>query len=164
MTDERSICDGTGRVRCRLLLVGVALAVVLFDQLTKWWAINSLDGSDVDVIWTLRFHLTHNTGASFSMGGQFGPWIALAAIVVVGILLWHGRTATSRIGAAALGLVVGGAAGNLIDRTFRGDGLFDGAVVDFIDLQWWPVFNIADMGIVIGGILLAVTTLMRSAE
>lgn len=146
------------------MLIGVAVFVVVVDQLTKWWAVRSLEHNDIDVIWTLRFRLTHNTGASFSLGGDYGPWIALLGLFVVGFLLWHGRTVRSRVGAVALGLVVGGALGNLIDRVLRGDGLFNGAVVDFIDFQWWPVFNVADMGIVVGGVLLVVSTLLRPAE
>ncbi len=59
----------------------------------------------------------------------------------------------------ALGLILGGALGNLADRAFRGSGFFGGGVVDFIDLQWWPVFNVADSCVVIGGILLVIVTL-----
>jgi signal peptidase II len=55
--------------------------------------------------------------------------------------------------------VVGGAAGNVCDRLFRGEAWFRGAVVDFIDLQWWPVFNIADIGVTVGGILLVVASI-----
>jgi signal peptidase II len=54
--------------------------------------------------------------------------------------------------------VCGGAAGNVVDRLFRGDGWLHGAVVDFIDLQWWPVFNIADAAITVGAVLLLVST------
>jgi signal peptidase II len=55
--------------------------------------------------------------------------------------------------------VIGGSVGNVVDRLFRNDGWFDGAVVDFIDLQWWPIFNVADIGIVIGGGILLLLTL-----
>ena len=77
--------------------------------------------------------------------------IAVLALVVVGFLLWQGRTIASRAGAVALGLILGGALGNLADRAFRGGGFFGGGVVDFIDLQWWPVFNVADSCVVVGG-------------
>jgi signal peptidase II len=67
------------------------------------------------------------------------------------------------VAAVAVGLVVGGAAGNILDRLFRsGDGFLKGEVVDFIDLQWWPVFNVADAAVVIGGILLLVSTALAS--
>jgi signal peptidase II len=59
------------------------------------------------------------------------------------------------VGAVAIGLILGGALGNLLDRTFReGDGLLGGHVVDFVDLQWWPVFNVADAAVSVGGVLL----------
>jgi signal peptidase II len=73
----------------------------------------------------------------------------------VAILLRTGRQATRPLAAVALGMVVGGALGNLSDRAFReGEGFLGGGVVDFIDLQWWPIFNVADMGVVCGAILL----------
>ena len=61
--------------------------------------------------------------------------------------------------AVALGMIVGGASGNVADRLLRGDsGFLQGSVVDFIDLQWWPVFNVADIGVVCGAILLSIAT------
>jgi signal peptidase II len=75
--------------------------------------------------------------------------------VVVVLLARLGRTMVSPVGVVALGLVMGGAVGNLVDRIFRdGGGFLHGAVVDFIDLRWWPVFTVADMAIVVGGALL----------
>ena len=63
----------------------------------------------------------------------------------------------SMLSAVGIGLVIGGAIGNMLDRLFRdGDGFLGGAVVDFIDLQWWPVFNVADMAITVGGVILVV--------
>lgn len=160
---DRHVSTSPSRKRLGLV-IGIAVVVALVDQLTKWWALNALEDDDIHVVWTLRMRLTRNTGASFSLGGDFGPWIALVAIVVVAVLLWHGRTVASRLASVALGLVVGGALGNLIDRVMRGDGFFNGAVVDFIDFQWWPVFNVADMGIVIGGVLLVLNTLIPANE
>jgi len=75
------------------------------------------------------------------------------------VLLLSLRKGGSTLSAVAVGLVVGGAAGNVVDRIFRsGSGFLGGEVVDFIDFQWWPVFNVADACIVIGGILLVVTS------
>jgi signal peptidase II len=105
-----------------------------------------------------------NTGAAFSLGGGAGPLIAILALGVVGFLLWQGRTIVSRSGAVALGLILGGALGNLADRAFRGDSFFGGGVIDFIDVQWWPVFNVADSCVVIGGILLVIVTLREPAD
>jgi signal peptidase II len=156
---------GTPATRRHLpLALGVAACWLLLDQLTKWWASNELDDRVIDLVWTLRLHLVTNTGASFSLGSGLGPFIGVVALVVVGILLWTGRSIGSRLGAVGLGLVLGGALGNLLDRGFRGGhGFMGGAVVDFIDVQWWPIFNVADMGVVIGAGLLLVAS-MRDAD
>lgn len=138
-----------------LLLLGTAGLVLAVDQLTKWWAVEALSTRTIDVVWTLRFHLIYNRGASFGLGGSYGSLIGVLVLVVVGLLLWQGRRTRAGLGAVALGLVLGGAVGNLLDRAFRGDGGFlSGGVVDFIDLQWWPIFNVADAAVVVGAILL----------
>jgi signal peptidase II len=145
----------------RLLFAAVAIGLLLADQLTKSWAVRRLsDGEVIDVVWTLRFNLAFNSGASFSMGEGWGRWIALVAVLIVGLLVWQGLKVRSRLASVALGMIVGGALGNVIDRAFRagGDGFLGGSVVDFIDFQWWPVFNIADMGVVVGAILLVVAS------
>lgn len=152
-----------GRPPRRLgLVIGVGVTVLVLDQLTKHWALNRLSGGRiVDVVGSLRFNLTFNTGASFSIGSDsgIGPWVGLIALVVV-FALAMGETSRAKWGAVAAGLIGGGAIGNLVDRAFRGDdGFMHGGVVDFIDLQWWPVFNIADMGVVVGAILLVVSSL-----
>jgi signal peptidase II len=146
-------------------ILGVAAAVIVLDQLTKWWAVESLSTRTIDVVWTLRLNLVENRGSAFSLTNSGGPWIGAAALVVVGVLLWWGRGVTSRLGAVAMGLVAGGAVGNLIDRAVRGDaGFLRGPVIDFIDLRWWPVFNVADMGVVIGGILLVLVFAFQPPE
>lgn len=138
------------------LLVGVAALVLIADQLTKWWALEALDGGRViDVVGSLQLRLTVNYGSAFNVAQGRGAIISILALVVVAVLLRSGRYATRSGMAVALGLVLGGAMGNLIDRAFRqGDGFFGGGVVDFVDLQWWPVFNVADASIVIGALLL----------
>lgn len=147
-------------------MAGVVLAV---DQSSKQWALSRLsDGRVVDSLGSLRFTLTWNTGASFSVGDdlELGPYIAVLALVVVGWLLLSGNT-TSKLGAVAAGMVSGGALGNLLDRGLRSGpfgqevGFMGGAVVDFIDLQWWPVFNVADMGVVGGALLLVVASIIH---
>jgi signal peptidase II len=146
--------------RGTVVTVAVALLVVAVDQLTKAWAVSALgDGHDIDVVWTLRFHLTFNGGMAFSQGRGLGPIIGIVGIVVVAVLLISLRRTGSTMASVAVGLVVGGAAGNILDRIFRsGDGFLSGEVVDFIDLQWWPVFNVADAAVVVGGILLLLST------
>jgi signal peptidase II len=147
------------------LVAVVAAAVIAVDQLTKTWAVHTLATRDIDLVWTLRFHLARNRGAAFSLGFGSGGVVAILAIVVVIVLIAVGRSLGTRIGVLSLGLVLGGALGNLTDRLLRdGNGFLGGAVIDFIDLQWWPVFNVADMAVTIGGVLLVLTASKESAE
>ena len=147
-------------------MLAIAVVVIVLDQLSKWWALENVSTETIDVVWTLRLHVTHNTGAAFSLfaSRDVGPIIALVAVAIVGLLVWEGRFVRGRLGTVALGMVLGGAIGNLLDRVFRGDGLLDGAVVDFIDLQWWPVFNVADAAVVVGSILLVGSLAFGSDE
>jgi signal peptidase II len=146
------------RARPRWLLLGaVGVGVLAFDQLSKWWAVNELADRTIELVWTLQFRLTFNKGIAFSMGGDRGQVFALVALVVVGIVLFTERNDPTKVGAVARGLVVGGAVGNLADRLFRAErGFLTGEVVDFVDVQWWPVFNVADAAVVIGCILLVI--------
>lgn len=137
------------------LVVGVALVVVVLDQLTKTWAVRELQDQTIDVVGSLRFNLVFNSGASFSFGEGLGPVIALIVVGVSVAIFVMGRKTSSVLGALALGLLLGGAVGNLVDRALRsGDGFLGGHVVDFVDLQWWPVFNVADAAVSVGGVLL----------
>lgn len=149
----------TGRSRW-LLLTGVAATVFLADQLTKWWVLVTMDKfEEIHIVWTLQLKLVENPGAAFSLAAGRGVPISVAALVAVAILLRAGRRTANRWSLAALGLIVGGALGNLADRAFRdGEGFMGGRVIDFIDLQWWPIFNIADMGVVVGAGLLIATS------
>jgi signal peptidase II len=145
-------------------VVGVAIGVIALDQLTKWWAVDSLRDRTIHLVWTIELQLTRNTGAAFSRFVGQGPLIAVGALAIVGYLLWQGRTVSTRLGAVAIGMVLGGALGNLADRAFRGgSGFLQGAVVDFINPQWWPVFNVADACVVIGAILLVAVNLFGPA-
>ncbi len=134
--------------------LGVVVVVVLCDQLTKWWAVDRLTSGPVHVLGPLDLSLSLNTGSAFSLfQGATGAIVALA-LGLVGVLLvlvWRAPTLGR---AAVLGLVLGGALGNLADRLFRGD---HGAVVDFIALHVWPTFNVADACIVVGCALLVVS-------
>lgn len=141
------------RSSARFLVVATLVLVLLADQASKTWALNSLSDGPVDLFWTLRLRLAFNSGAAFSLGEGF-PWVfaALAVIVLVGLGFVALRSTLGRASAVGLGLVAGGAVGNLFDRLLRSH---DGAVVDFIDLQWWPVFNLADACLFVGiGLLL----------
>ena len=133
----------------------VGTTVLVVDQLTKWWASEVLADQTIDIFWTLRLRLVFNTGAAFSRGEGLGP-LSLLVLVVLVLLVRQGVRTEDRVALLAVGAIVGGAIGNLADRAFRaGDGFLGGAVVDFVDLQWWPVFNLADATIVMAGGLLA---------
>ena len=148
------------------VMLPVALAVVVLDQLTKWWALERLATENIDVFWTLRFNLVFNSGSAFSLGQGLGPVLGVLAVVVVVALVRVGRLVSNLPTAIALGMVLGGAVGNLADRLFRsdGEGFLGGHVVDFIDFQWWPVFNVADIGIVVGGLLLVLVAMRVPAD
>lgn len=133
------------------IAAAIALGVIIVDLATKHWAVSSLQrGRPRHVLWTLQWNLTSNRGMAFSTGQGAGVLIGLAALVVaVAVLVWTPR-ATSRLTLVAAGLVVGGALGNVVDRLFRGRGWLRGGVVDFIDFQWFPIFNVADMAVNVG--------------
>ena len=137
--------------------------IVAADQATKHWALNRLSNArTIDLIGSLRFNLAFNKGMAFSQATGAGPIIgAFAFVVIIVIVLWLRRNAQGLAGVAA-GLIVGGATGNLIDRLLRGDAWLRGAVVDFIDLQWWPIFNIADAAISTGAVLMIVASVRAS--
>jgi signal peptidase II len=146
------------RSRVAPLTLVVASAVVVVDQLTKWWAESVLDDRDIDLFWTLQLNLSYNTGMAFGRGRGMGPIIGVLAMVIIVVMLLSLRRGTSRLLDASMGLVIGGAVGNLIDRLFRDPAWLRGGVVDFIDFQWFPIFNVADMGITIGGVLLLIAS------
>ena len=142
----------------------IAVLVIAFDQLTKWIMLTGLDLETRSIAVTSFFNLVlvWNRGVSFGMfndAGSAGPWIlsGLAIAVVVGLLFWL-RQAEGWRSVTALGLVIGGAIGNVIDR-FR-----FGAVVDFLDVHvagyHWPAFNVADAAICIGAGLLLLDGLL----
>jgi signal peptidase II len=153
------------RVRTSWIGAGAAVAVLVLDILTKGWAMSALsDGRDIHIFWTLHFALTHNEGMAFSTGTNIGPFIGMLAIVVIAILVATMRKQSNAMSLVATGCIVGGATGNVLDRVFRGTGFMNGAVVDFIDLRWWPVFNVADIGIVCGAIAVAYSMIVSQPE
>ncbi len=147
------------------LTMAIALAVIAIDQLTKHWAVNALtDEPPRHVIWTLQWNLSFNSGMAFSKGQGIGPIIGLVAVIVVVVILLGVRKNSSPVVAIAAGFVVGGALGNLADRLFRGDGWLHGSVVDFIDFQWFPIFNVADMAVNVGGVMFVLWSLFSKQE
>ncbi len=141
--------------------LAVALGLLLIDQLTKNLARDSFQDGSVDVIGTwLRFRYAENPGAAFSSFTESGQLIGLIAIGVTVFIVYMIAKTTRRVELIALGLILGGALGNLSDRIFRGEGFLDGAVVDWID--WWfiPTFNIADAALNVGVALLLIAALI----
>jgi len=147
--------DAAGHRRVGLLAV-VAAAVYLADLATKVAAVALLEGhSPVRVVdGLLMLRLVRNPGAAFSLGvGMTVVFTAITVVVVVAIVR-TARRLRSPSWALALGLLLGGALGNLTDRVARAPGFLVGHVVDFLDLPHWPVFNLADSAIVVAGLLM----------
>jgi signal peptidase II len=169
LTEQTEQPDPVGepapRPRTRLLLF-LAAAVLLVDLVTKLVVVARIEpGEDIRVLGG-ALYLTHlrNTGAAFSFAEGFTVVFTLVALAVVVVIVRTARRLFSTGWAVALGLVLGGAVGNLVDRVFRDPGFLRGGVVDFLsafgpDGEMWPVFNVADSAIVCGGILGAVLAL-----
>ncbi len=147
-------------VRQLLVAVAVAMVVVLLDQFTKAWAVHRLANGSIHVAGPLSFSLTYNTGSAFSLFTGRPALVATLALGLVAFLVVLAWRAASPARAAILGLILGGALGNLADRAFRPT---HGGVVDFVALSFWPTFNLADSCVVVGSILLAASFLWRPA-
>ena len=152
----------TPRPRRRVrLLVAVAAVILAVDIVTKVAAVRLLQpGEPVSIIGdTVTWTLVRNSGAAFSMATG-STWILtlIATSVVIGIV-WMGRRLVSPWWAVGLGMILGGALGNLVDRFFRWPGPLQGHVVDFLSVGWWPVFNVADACVVCGAVLLVALSL-----
>lgn len=151
------------RSRSRAILAvlpAVALVILVLDLVTKIVVVATIDPQrPVQIIGdTVTLRLVRNSGAAFSFATGY-TWVLtiVAAAVVVGIIRFSGRL-RSAWWAVGLGLVLGGALGNLVDRFFRSPGPLRGHVVDFVSVGWWPVFNVADSAVVCGAILLVALT------
>ena len=145
--------------RRRMVLVyGTALGVLAADQLTKWLVVEHLRGQEpVNVIGEFaRFRYTTNTGGAFSLLTGFPLFFGLMAIVIMGLIVLYARRVRSTGVLLVLGLLLGGALGNFLDRALRGEEFLGGEVVDFVEVGTFPVFNVADSCITIGAITLAI--------
>ena len=141
-------------------VVAGVLTIVVLDQLTKSWAVRALANGPKQIVGTtVELNLTRNGGSAFSRFQGITPILAVGAVIVTIVLIRVLRGTTDRILVIGLALVLGGALGNLMDRIFRSPGFMRGHVVDFVAVGWWPVFNLADSCITIGGILLVVRSL-----
>ena len=149
------------RRRLRLLLA-VAAVVLTLDLVTKVLAVRLLaPGQPVSIIGdTVTWTLVRNSGAAFSMATGYTWLLTLVASGVVVGIVWMGRRLVSPWWALGLGMILGGALGNLMDRFFRSPGPLRGHVVDFLSIGWWPVFNVADAAVVGGAILLVLLSVL----
>ena len=138
----------------RRQLLATALLVIIVDLATKVWAVARLENqSDIKLIGDfLKFSFVRNPGAAFSFGTNVTWVFTLIAIAVSVAILIISRTVTNKPWAIALGGLLGGAVGNLIDRIFRSPEVFQGHVVDFISIQNYPMFNISDSAVVLSAI------------
>ena len=157
--DDRSALSGDAEGGPRapsLLFALVALAVIVLDQVTKSIALAKLDASPRHVLGPFGLELTYNTGSSFSLLQGATPLLVVVDVVVIGFLAVLGARASRRLTQVGLGLMLGGALGNLADRFVRHH---HGAVVDFVTLSHWPTFNLADASLTLGTILVIASLL-----
>jgi signal peptidase II len=143
------------------VLIGVALTVLTLDIVSKLLVVARLSGRPPVRLLGGFLHLlvTRNPGAAFSVGTSVTLVFSAIAVAVIVIILRTARRIRSLPWALTLGLLLGGAMGNLVDRMFRYPGLFRGYVVDWIQLPHWPVFNLADSAVVCGGVLVFLLTM-----
>ena len=137
------------------VVIGVALFVLALDVVTKLVVVHTLaHHAPIRLLGgLLTLQLLRNSGAAFSIGTSMTIVFTVIAVAVIAYILRTARKLRSLPWAITLGLLLGGATGNLADRIFRSPGLFRGDVVDWIELPHWPVFNLADSAIVCGGVI-----------
>jgi signal peptidase II len=143
----------------------VAVAGLALDVVTKVIAVDQLEpGQPVRLaggLLTLR--LIRNAGAAFSQGERLTPVFGVLAVLVLGFVALR---LVPRLGhpgwAVALGLLCAGVAGNLTDRLFRSPGVFRGHVVDFLQLPYWPIFNVADACLTAAAVMIMVLAVVKN--
>lgn len=145
---------GVGRLQ-RVLLAVTAAVVIAADLATKAWIVRDFGDGHVDRVLPgfLAILESRNAGAAFGLATGATIVLSVVAIAVAAVIVRESRRLHSSAWALALGLLLGGALGNLGDRVFRSPGLLRGQVVDWIALPHWPVFNLADSAITVGGVL-----------
>jgi signal peptidase II len=155
---QASAAHKPGRGRRIAVLFSVAAFAYALDLISKMLVVARLEGrAPIRVVGDLlELHVIRNPGAAFSFGAAFTVIFSLIAAIVIVVIIRLARKLYSFPWAIALGLLLGGALGNLTDRIFRAPGVFEGAVVDFIAPKGFAVFNLADSAIVCGGILIVV--------
>lgn len=151
------------------LAISLAAVVLVVDQLTKWWILADVMNPPriLEVTSFFNLVLVWNRGISFGFFGTGGPWqawllAAFGTVIAGGLLVWLQRAGMPRLPSIGIGLIVGGALGNVIDR------LRHGAVVDFLDFHaggyHWPAFNVADSAITVGVAALLLDAVLRDGK
>jgi signal peptidase II len=145
----------------RIAWVGAVVAfIVAADQVTKSYAVAHWSVQPRQIVGThVELLVTRNSGSAFSRFQNLTPLLAVGAIVTAVVLARAARNATDSVTLVALVLLLGGALGNLSDRFLRSPGFLRGHVVDFVQVGWWPVFNVADSCVTIGAVLLIARSL-----
>lgn len=152
----------------RAIPLVVALVVVLVDQITKSLAlhlpntrIEGLPAQGLHIVGPVYLELTFNRGVAFGVGSHVNPIVVAVVVIMIALLILGSRRLPEEIGRpgrVGLGMLLGGAIGNLCDRVFRDH---NGGVIDFINIlqvghkEYWPVFNVADACITLGALILA---------
>lgn len=154
--EQGTTAGRTGRGRRIAVLFAVAAFAYALDLISKMLVVSRLEGhAPIQVVGDLlELHAIRNPGAAFGFGAAFTVIFTLIAAAVIVVVIRLARKLYSFPWAVALGLLLGGALGNLTDRIFRAPGVFEGEVVDFIAPKGFAVFNLADSAIVCGGILI----------
>ena len=155
----------TSRHRYWLLWLGIVVFAYTCDQLTKWWVTSTMvEGQSTPVIpGVLQWYFIRNSGAAFSIGEDFTWFFTLVMVAVSAAIIVLARRIRSAWWAIGLGLVLGGALGNLTDRLFRPPSFAMGHVVDFISFPNFAIFNMADMAVVGGVSTICLLTLIGVA-
>jgi signal peptidase II len=151
----------TGRPRrVAVLLFITAAVIVVIDQVTKAVVVSNLrEGESRRVIGgVLSWTYQRNPGSAFGLFQHIPVLFTILAAAIAVVIIVRAPRVHDHLTRFALGLVLGGAIGNLVDRIVRPPGVFRGRVIDFIDFHWWPVFNIADSAVVIGAVLLLIAS------
>ena len=145
-------------------VVAIAMATIVgvLDQATKQLAERQLEAGPID-LGLVSLTLVRNPNAAFGIPGFTGMFLIVTVIVLAIIVRMLTRTDRFSL-AAAFGLVAGGAIGNAVDRITRPPGFPDGAVVDFVNLGWFPVFNVADAAITVGAILVVLLLVITDRQ
>ncbi|MCS6712411.1 signal peptidase II [Brachybacterium sp. EF45031] len=159
----RSERPAVRRLVVPLVFAATAAVVLVADQWSKAWAEATLPLLEQRPLLgpLLHLRLLYNSGAAFGMGAGITPVVTAVQILIsAAVIVYMWRTVRSLGWTVALGLVLGGALGNIHDRLLRPPGPFRGEVVDFLELPNWPVFNVADMAVVTGAVLVVLLSVL----